>query len=100
MFAKEAEDCVTPLAALGQPLCTLAEARFVRLMTAAGVRKIKFHGLRHTSITLMLSAGVPVHVVAQRVGHKDVSMTLNVYAHALPNMQADAASRLGALLHG
>jgi integrase len=100
LFAKEPEDLLTPLAALGQPQNTLSETRFKRLIKLAGVKEIKFHGLRHTSITLMLSAGVPVHVVAARVGHRDVSMTLNVYAHALPDQQADAASRLGALLHG
>ena len=100
VFAKEAADLVTPLAALGQPLCTLAEARFKKLVKLAGVKVIKFHGLRHTSITLMLGAGVPVHVVAQRVGHANVAMTLNTYAHAMPNMQQDAAGRLGALLHG
>jgi len=100
MFAKEPEDCVTPLAALGQPLCTLAEKRFKRLIKQAGVKDIKFHGLRHTCITLMLAAGVPVHVVAARVGHSNATMTLSVYAHVMPSMQADAAARLGALLHG
>jgi integrase len=65
---------------------------------AAGVPTIKFHGLRHTCATLLLAAGVPVQVVAQRLGHAQVSMTLEVYAHALPDMQRDAAARLGALL--
>jgi integrase len=64
------------------------------------VKDIKFHGLRHTSITLMLSAGVPVHVVAARVGHTNATMTLTVYAHALPDQQQDAAARLAAVLHG
>jgi integrase len=100
IFPKEAEDLQTPQAALGQAQNILSEARFKRIVKQAGVKAIKFHGLRHTSISLLLGAGVPVHVVAARVGHSDVSMTLNVYAHSLPNMQADAASRLGALLHG
>jgi integrase len=100
MFAKEAEDLQTPLAALGQPICTLAEKRFKRLIAQAGVKDIKFHGLRHTSITLMLAAGVPVHVVSKRVGHANVSMTLDIYAHALPDQQQDAAARLAAVLHG
>jgi integrase len=63
------------------------------------VRPIKFHGLRHTCATLLLSAGVPAHVVAQRLGHKRVEVTLNIYGHVLPSMQRDAASRLAALLH-
>ena len=67
-------------------------------MKAAGVKSIKFHGLRHTCATLLLQAGVPVQAVAQRLGHAQISMTLEVYAHALPDMQKDAAARLGALL--
>ena len=65
----------------------------------AGVKAIKFHGLRHTCATLLLQAGQPIHVVSKRLGHAKVSMTLEVYAHVLPDMQADAADALGALLH-
>jgi integrase len=48
---------------------------------------------------LLLQAGTPVHVVSERLGHSKVSMTLEVYAHVLPDMQNDAAAALGALLH-
>ena len=58
------------------------------------------HGCRHTVATLLLQAGVPVQVVAQRLGHAQISMTLELYAHALPDMQKDAAAKLGALLAG
>ena len=57
------------------------------------------HVLRHTCATLLLQAGQPIHVVSERLGHAKVSMTLEVYAHVLPDMQADAADALGALLH-
>ena len=100
VFAKEPEDLQTRKAALGQPLKTLSQARFQRLVESAGVRKIKFHGVRHTVATLLLQASVPVHVVAERLGHAQVTMTLEVYAHVLPTQQADAAARLGAVLHG
>src|SRR5260370_41605283 len=66
VFAKEPDALQTPDATLGQPLNTLSEARFVRLLKDADIRKIKFHGLRHTCATLLLEAGTPVHVVAQR----------------------------------
>ena len=79
---------------------TTSCALFAKLTEAAGVRRIKFHGLRHTSATLSLQAGTPEHVVAARLGHAKVEMTLNVYAHALPNQQQAAAERLGAMLHG
>jgi len=64
------------------------------------LRRISIHGLRHASATLLLKAGVPAHVVQQRLGHKRIEMTLGIYAHALPSMQQEAARRLGALLHG
>jgi integrase len=50
--------------------------------------------------TLLLMAGEPIHVVAQRLGHSDVGITWNTYSHVLPNQQKPAASRLAALLHG
>lgn len=102
VFAKQAGDLQTPRATLGQPLQmnNIGQREYARLIKASGVRRIKFHGLRHTSATLSLQAGTPVHVVAARLGHSKVEMTLNVYAHALPNQQQAAAERLGALLHG
>ena len=98
VFAKQAEDLTTPTAALGHACSSLAGRQFRQVVKAAGVRLIKVHGTRHTAASLMLGAGVPVHVVAQRLGHSDVSETLNTYAHALPDMQRDAAAKLGALL--
>lgn len=98
VFAKEPGDLQTPGAALGQPCRALADRHFRQVRQAAGVKPIKFHGMRHTAATLMLAAGEPVQVVAQRLGHAQTSMTLEVYAHALPGPQQDAADRLGALL--
>jgi integrase len=100
VFAKE-HRC-TPTDALGLPLDwgTLGQREFPRLAKAAGVKRIKFHGLRHTSATLLLAAGVPAHVVQRRLGHSKVTMTLDIYAHVLPDQSADAVARLARLLHG
>ena len=54
----------------------------------------------HTCATLLLQAGTPVLVVSERLGHAKVSMTMEAYAHVLPDMQQQAATALGALLHG
>ena len=54
----------------------------------------------HTCATLLLQAGQPVHVVSERLGHKKVEITLNIYAQVLPDMQQGAAATMGALLHG
>ena len=102
MFAKEWGDLYNRADTLGGPLQVnnIGQREFNRLIKAAGVKRIKFHGMRHTVATLMLAAGVPAHVVQRRLGHSKVEMTLGIYAHALPAMQQDAAARLARLLHG
>ena len=76
---------------------SIGEREFDKLIKAANVRRIKFHGLRHTCATLMLANGVPPHVAQRRLGHSKVEMTLNIYSHVLPGQQKDAAERLSAL---
>jgi integrase len=56
------------------------------------VRRITFHGLRHTHISHQLMDGVHVKVVSERAGHANVSITLSVYAAFVPTLQADAAA--------
>ncbi len=56
--------------------------------------QIRFHDLRHTAATLLLTAGVNVKVVSERLGHESVEITLKVYAHVLPTMQKGAADKL------
>lgn len=64
------------------------------------IRPIKFHGMRHTMATLRLKAGQPIHVVAERLGHTRIEVTLRCYAHVLPDMHAEAARRLSSMLYG
>jgi integrase len=101
VFAQDWEHINSRHSKLGGPLNpVVVNKRLQRLCVAAKVQEITPHGLRHTCATLLLSASVPAHVVQRRLGHKRVEMTLNIYSHVLPSMQEDAASRLGALLHG
>jgi integrase len=102
VFAKEWDDLHGRQDSLGLPLQSnnLGQREFAGVIKAAGVRPITVHGLRHTSATLLLKAGVPINVVAQRLGHKQVEITLGIYAHVLPSRQQDAARKLGVLLHG
>lgn len=60
-------------------------------MNNAGVRRIRFHDLRHTHGSLLIKEGVPVKVVSERLGHAHIAHTLQTYQHVLPGMQADAA---------
>jgi integrase len=73
--------------------------RFVAVTARSGLTPIRLHDLRHTSATLLLLSGVPVHVVAGRLGH-DPAVCLRTYAHFLPSSDAEAAAVLGAAIYG
>lgn len=62
--------------------------------------QITLHGLRHTTATVALEAGIHPKVVSERLGHSTVGFTLGVYTHALPTLQLEAAERLDRLLVG
>ena len=83
----------------GRPMNSDYLAReFKRLLREAGLPQMRLYDLRHTAATLALTAGVPVRVVSEQLGHASSAFTLDVYAHVLPQMQADAAKRVAALL--
>jgi integrase len=58
----------------------------------------RFHDLRHFSVTTLIAAGVDVRTVADRHGHARATMTLDLYAHALPERDREAANLMGATL--
>ena len=71
---------------------------FKKLLEKADLPDIRFHDLRHSAATLLLSLGVHPKVVQELLGHTQISMTMNIYSHVLPSMQQDAVSRLNSLL--
>jgi integrase len=72
----------------------------VAMTRSAEVRSIRFHDLRHTLASLMLSAGVNPKVVSERLGHATVGFTLDRYSHLLPGLQEEAAVRTGEVIYG
>lgn len=76
------------------------KVKFGELVAEAGVRRIRFHDLRHTSATLALAAGIHPKVVSERLGHSSIGITLDLYSHVTPSLQAEAAEKLGAVLLG
>ena len=84
---------------VGRPIerQNLVRRSFQPLLEKAGCPRIRFHDLRHTAATLLLSQGVHPKVAQERLGHSTIGMTLDVYSHVLPDMQRDAADKLEAL---
>lgn len=72
--------------------------RFQQLARNAGLGHLRFHDLRHTAATLMLSAGTHPKVVSERLGHATVNITLDTYSHVLPDLQQEAAVMIDTLL--
>lgn len=72
--------------------------RFERIVRGLRLPLIRLHDLRHTHATLALAAGVHPKVIQERLGHSSITMTLDLYPHAVPGMQANAASKIAALV--
>ena len=84
---------------LGTPLNPANVRRtFSRLIKLSGVKSIRFHDLRHTHATFLLSEGVNVKVISERLGHSNTKITLDTYSHILPTMQQDAINKLNDLI--
>jgi integrase len=85
----------------GKPLIQRNVVRaFKALLAAAGLpESVRVYDLRHTHATLLLAGGQNPKVVAERLGHANVNLTLNTYSHVLPHMQQEAADILQTLLY-
>ena len=66
--------------------------KFKKILRESGLREIRFHDLRHTAASLMLNHGISPIIVAKRLGHSKVSITLDTYGHLLPGMQQETAN--------
>jgi len=83
----------------GQPLKPNSLTHeFVRFIAGTKLPRIRFHDLRHTHATQLLKSNVHPKIVQERLGHKDISTTLDLYSHVLPGMQDGAAKRVDAAL--
>lgn len=85
----------------GSPLLPDSMTRkWIRFTEENNFPKIRLHDLRHSNATALIRAGVSPKVVSERLGHSDVSITLNTYTHVLPDMDAAAADKLDEILLG
>ena len=90
IFATEAGTIINP--------SNLRNRSFKPLLRRAGLRQIRFHDLRHTCATLLLSKNINVKVVSEMLGHSSISVTLDIYSHLLPDMQEKAVEALEEML--
>lgn len=70
---------------------------FHRLRERAGVRRIRLHDNRHTALSLMEKAGVPVSIIAAWAGHYSAAFTMATYVHANPEDLAAGRDALAAI---
>jgi integrase len=75
----------------------LAKRFFKAALLRAGLSDMRFHDLRHTAATLLLSRGVHPKVVSEMLGHADIATTLRTYGHVTPHMQQSALDVLEVL---
>jgi len=77
--------------------CANVLKAYKKCLEKAGLPNLRFHDLRHTAATLMLQQEINPKVVQERLGHSDISLTLNTYSHVLPSMQEKAAEKMDEL---
>jgi len=90
----EENDLIFPNS-LGRPMgCENMNTEFKRLLAENGLPKIRFHDLRHTSISFLLDSGTPINTVQKRAGHSKASVTTDTYGHSLSRAEDEAAERI------
>ena len=83
----------------GQPFTPDAFSRkFQRFLSRNHFPHLRLHDLRHASATLMIEHGVDIKTVQSRLGHSDISTTLNIYSHMTEQMNRNAADKLDEVL--
>lgn len=85
--------------AIGTPLDGRNVTRhFQKLLKDAGLPRQRFHDLRHTCASLLLSQGVHPRVVMETLGHSQFKLTMDTYSHVIPELQREAAGRIDEIL--
>ncbi|MBP1601969.1 MAG: hypothetical protein H6Q06_2120, partial [Acidobacteria bacterium] len=70
---------------------------FFRCLEKAGLRRIRFHDLRHTFASLLIQDGQSLKYVSDELGHSSIKMTADVYGHLVPGANRQAVNRLPSL---
>ena len=76
----------------------LRKGLFYRLLKATGMRKIRFHDLRHTFASLLLQQGESPVYVREQMGHSSIQVTVDLYGHLIPGGNKQAVDKLDTLV--
>ena len=78
----------------------LVKREFHSALDRAGLRRIRFHDLRHSYASLLISQGENIKFIQSQLGHASAKTTLDRYGHLMPNLENDAARRLDKTVFG
>jgi len=67
---------------------------FKRVLIKAGIREMRFHDIRHTFASLLLSYGQSPVYVKEQLGHSSIQMTVDIYGHLIPGSNRGAVNQL------
>ena len=70
------------------------QKRMSKMMEKAGVKKIRIHDFRHSHVAYLINQGVQPLIIKERLGHKDIKITLNTYGHLYPSQQKQVVEML------
>jgi integrase len=93
-------DLVFP-SAVGTPLNgTNVTHRFQRQLADAGLPRMTFHDLRHGAATLALGQGATLQEIKEFLGHSQIAITADIYAHVAPEAKREMAQRMQRVVSG
>ncbi len=73
---------------------------FKKFLKRNGLKKITFHGLRHTSATVLIAGGINIKNISKRLGHTRASTTTDIYIHALETVEKESANIFNNIFSG
>ncbi len=75
-----------------------AAEEYTKILSTAGLPRVRFHDLRHTAASLLVAQGVHPRVVMELLGHSQIAVTMNTYSHVVPALKREAADQIDAIL--
>ena len=81
-----------------QDMKNLKDRHFHKCLEKAGLRRIRFHDLRHTFSSILIQNGEPLTYVKEQLGHSSIKITVDVYGHLVPGSNRQAVNRLPCLV--